>query len=246
MRAVQGVAVLLLIACGSAQAEFRAVVGRWDYDLSGFVVDRGETYDFERDLGVQATGRRSVRLELGTPEGWPDLAASFTELGARGQREESFDLESPLLPLPIESEPRRITSDADFDDLDLTARVPLQWGPAAVALGLTAKRLRGTVLIDDSDQPAPRRQEYDEVFPQLHADLRWPVTGFLALNAGLQGISYQGSRAVEWRAAVELRLLRRLLLEAGWQKKGYEITVGDDRLDATLDGALLRFGFLLD
>lgn len=223
-------------------AEFRVALGSWRYDLSGFVTDRGETFNFENDLGLQASGRRSLQLEYGTPEGWPDFAASFTQLGAQGER--TGPCTAGIAQCLIDPQPRRLATDVDFDDYDLTARIPLSVRNAAVSLGLTAKWLRGDLVIDDSDEPAPRRQNYDEVFPELHVQLRWPLSRFLTLAGAAQGISYGGSKATEYRAALELRLLK-LLVEIGWQEKRYEITLDDYRLDARLDGALLRFGFLL-
>lgn len=223
-------------------AEFRVGLGGWRYELSGSVTDRGETFDFDNDLGLRTSGRRSLLLEFDTKKGWPDFAASFSQIGAQGQHEETSTI--GIGPIPIEMGTRTLTSDADFNDYDLTARVPLRVGRAVISFGLTAKRLRGDLVIDDSEEPAPRRQNYDEVFPALHAQLRWPLSRFLTLAGAVQGIEYNGSKASEYRAALELRLLK-LLVEVGWQEKRYEITLDDYRLDARLDGALLRLGFLL-
>jgi hypothetical protein len=223
-------------------AEFRVGLGGWRYDLSGFVTDRGETFDFENDLGLQASGRRSLLLEFDTKEGWPDFAASFSQIGAQGER--TGPCTAGVAQCLIDPEPRRLATDTDFRDYDLAARVPLRVGGAVVSFGLAVKQLRGNLVIDDSDEPAPRRQDYDEVFPELHVQLRWPLSRFLTLAGAVQGIEYNGSKAVEYRAALELRVLK-LLVEAGWQEKRYEITLDNYRLDARLDGTLLRFGFLL-
>lgn len=244
MRSRLAIALVLLSlsAATPLQAgEFRAALGSWRYDLSGDVTDRGETFDFEKDLGLGASGRRSLLLEYDTPARWPDLAASFSQLGARGERTETRPAPLPIGP----PQTRRLATDVDFDDYDLTVRVPLRVAAAVVSLGLSAKRLRGEVVIDDSDEPAPRHQTYDEVFPQLHAQLRWPLSRFLTLAVAAQGIEYQGSKAAEYRVAAEIRLWKRAQIEFGWQEKRYEITLDDYRLDARLDGALLRLGVLL-
>lgn len=221
-------------------AEFRAALGSWRYDLSGSVTDRGETFDFKNDLGLRPSGRRSLLLGYDTAEGWPDFAASFSQIGAQGERTETRPGLLPINP----PQTRRLATDADFDDYDLTARVPWRLGGAVLSLGLTAKWLRGALVIDDSNEPAPRRQNYNEIFPQLHVQLRWPWSRFLTLAATAQGIEYRGSVANEYRAALELRL-GKLLLEGGWQEKRYEITLDNYRLDARFDGALLRIGFLI-
>lgn len=237
-------AVALACCAGATAAEFRATVGQWRYDLAGTVTDRGRTYDFQRDLALQTAGRRSVQLEWDTGPGpWPNWSASFAQLGAAGEREETFTLF--FGGIPVGSQTESVAASAEFDDVDLTARYPFSLGALQMALGLTAKRLRGEVLIDDSTQSGPSRQQYDETVPQLHAQLRWPLGKGLVLAAAGQGIEHDGSNALEWRAAAEIRWLAPLLLEAGWQEKRYDLNLGSYALDAQLDGAVLRAGLLL-
>lgn len=236
-----------LLACawsGAVAAEFRAGLGGWRYDLSGSVTDAGRSYDFEDDLALQPSGRRSVLLEWDTGEGWwPDWSASFSQLGAAGYSEETFTLF--VGGVPVGSQTESIAASADFDDYDLTARYPFDLGPFGAAVGLTAKRLRGEVLIDDSTRAAPSRQQYDETVPEVHLQLRWALGESLVLGAAGQGIRFGGDSALEWRATVEYRGLAPLLLEAGWQEKRYDLDLGDYALDARLGGALARVGFLL-
>jgi hypothetical protein len=219
--------------------ELRALFGGWHPELAGSVTDRGETFDFQDDLGLDASGRRSVLLELDTGRGrWPDWSASYSPLAAAGAREH----ETALIVVPGET--RRLAATADFDDYDLTARYPLRWRAFQLSLGLSVKRLRGVIVIEDSEEPAPRRERYDEIFPQLHAGLRWRLGSLMHLVGQAQGVEYDGSRAVEYRAAAELRVLEPLLLELGWQEKRYKIGLSDYALDAKLDGFLLRVGLL--
>lgn len=238
-------AVLACVACAGASAgEFRAAMGDWRYDLAGAVSDQGRTYDFQDDLELQTSGRRSVLLEWDTgPGGWPDWSASYARLGASGDHEETFTLF--VGGIPVGSQTESITTTADFDDFDLTARYPFELGALRCAAGVTAKRVRGEILLDDSSRPAPSRQQYDEIVPQLHAQVRWPLGKNFALAASGQGVEYDGSRAMEWRASAEIRWLAPLLLEAGWQEKNYDLDLGGYAFDAKLDGALLRAGFLL-
>jgi outer membrane protein len=236
-------AAAALLASSAATAEFRAGIGAWRYDLTGTVTDRGQTYDFERDLEIQASGRRSVLIEWDTGPGlWPDLAVSLSALGAAGRHEETFTL-FDLLGNPVGSQTESVSAAADFDDYDLTARYPFDWGALRFAVGLTAKRLRGTVLIDDSSNPPPSQQNYDETIPEVHAQVRVPLGKAFVLGASAQGIEAGGSSALEWRAALELRLLAPLLVEVGWQEKRYNIQLDSYALDARLGGALLRAGF---
>ena len=236
-------ALCLTLWAAGAAAEFRIGVGSWDYELSGNANDRGREYDFRDDLELQTSGRRSLLVELETgPGGWPDFAASYTQMGAAGQHTETF---TPLGPLGVPLPPvtQDIVASADFDDYEITARWPWTWGKVHWGGGLTLRRLTGTVVIEDSEQTDSTHEDYDVVLPQLHLRARWPLGKRLALSAAGYGVEYDGSRAVEWRAGAELRL-KALLLEAGWQEKRYVIDVDDFRLDAQLDGALLRAGFV--
>ena len=228
-----------------AAPEFRAGYGSWRYDLSGTVTDRDRTYDLRQDLEMEpSSGRHSVLIEWDTGPGWwPDLALAYVKLGAAGHHEETFTL-FDFLGQPIGTQTESITASADFDDYDLTLRYPFGLGPLQCAAGVTVKKLRGDVLIDDTSNPPPSRQSYDETVPELHAQLRWPLARWLALTAAGQGIKYDGNSASEWRATAELRL-GPVLLEGGWQAKRYDIQLTGYALDAQLDGALARIGFVL-
>ena len=242
---IPSLAALAALACGPlahAGAEFRAGYGSWRYDISGTVTDRNRTYDLQQDLELEPAGRRSIEVEWDTPSGWwPDLAVSFSQVGGTGEADyQSISLD--LLGNPIFQD-ETIVASADFDDVDVTARYPFGLGALQAAAGITVKRLRGTVVIDDSGNPPPSRQQYDETVPQLHGQLRWPIARWLALGTTVQGISYDGNRALEWQAGAELSL-GVFRLEAGWQEKRYEVKLTDYALDARLDGALARVGFV--
>lgn len=230
--------------CGSATAaEFRASYGSWRYDINGTVTDRDRVYDLQDDLALQTSGRRTLLVEWDTPSGWwPDLAVSLSDLGGSGQAEYQT-LTFDLFGNPIGTEDQTIQAAATFDDYDVTARYPFAVGAAAFALGVTVKKLSGTVVIDDSGNPPPSRQDYDETVPEAHASLRWTLGKRVAILGTLQGIQADGNRALEWRAGAELRL-GALLVEAGWQERRYNITLDDYALDARLGGALARAGFV--
>jgi len=242
---IPSLAALAAFACGPlahAAPEFRAGYGSWRYDIAGTVRDGDRTYDLQEDLELEAAGRRSIVVEWDTPTSWlPNLAVSFSQVGGSGEAEyRSVSLD--LLGNPLFQD-ETVSASADFDDLDVTLRYPFGLGPVQAAAGVTVKRLRGEVLIDDSGNPPPSRQRYDETVPQLHGQLRWPFARRLAATATGQGISYDGNRAVEWRAGAELTL-GPVLLEAGWQEKRYEVNLSDYALDARLDGAVARVGFV--
>jgi hypothetical protein len=233
-----GAALLLgaLFAPRAGASEFHATLGGWGYHFSGNVDDRGRRYDFQDDLELEPRRRRSAALEFDTRPGWwPDFAAGYTQIGADGDH-----VESTGGPIPGT---RTITTSARFDAWDLVARYPFRLGPLCASAGVALQQLRGDLVIVDSDDSITRREHYDEVFPQLHAQLRWRL-GPLALVAAGQGIAYDGSRALEWRGVAEFRAMEPLLVEFGWQEKRYDISLTDYALDARVRGALVRIGFL--
>jgi outer membrane protein len=240
-------ATVLLVAMGAMQAaaadaaEFRAVLGGWGYHITGTTLTDGQSYDLERDLQLHGSRRRSGLIEYDTPRGWiPDVAVGYSQLGASGSRSSSMTIGGIPLPPGTQS----VTASADFDDYDLTLRYPYRWGPVCFMGGLTVKHLAGEVDIDDSTQPEPSHQSYDEFVPMLHAGMRWRLGSLLTLVGAGQGISAGDSRAIDWRATAEVRVLAPLLVEVGWQQKRYDIQVEDYALDATLEGLLVRIGFL--
>lgn len=228
---------LALLAAAPARAdELRALFGGWSYDFEGSIDDRGTHYDFKDDLDLKPLRRRGFALEIDTPEGgWPDLTLTYTPMGAEGER-----IEEITFPLPAT---REIRTDADFDAHEVVARWPLNSSPLRLSAGIALQRLRGRVVIDDSEEAQQRYERYDEIFPQLHAQVRMAGRS-LGLEAVAQGISYQGSRAIEFRALVEARFLSPLLVQFGWQEKRYEIELSDYALDARVSGAVLRFGVI--
>lgn len=231
------IAMALMSAAAPTQgAELRATFGSWGYHFEGDVIDQGTRYDLKDDLELEPHRRRSAAFEYDTPAGaWPDLALSYSQMGARGHHEEQV-----TLPLPGT---RTIDTDADFDSYELVARYPFRFGPARLSAGVAVQQLRGELLIDDSGQASASRQDYDETFPLLHAQLRLRLPG-LALVTTAQGVEYDGSRALEWRALLEARFLEPLQVEVGWQEKRYEIELTDYALDTRVSGLLVRVGLV--
>ena len=224
-----------------ASAEFRAGFGPWSYDLKGHVTDNDKTYDFERDLELQAAGRGSVLLAWDTGAGAPDWSVGYARFGATGHHVETVTV---LFPPPPSMQTVTIDTSADLRDYDVTMSWPVHAGNLALSLGLTLKRLSGEIVIDDTSNPPPSHEQYGQTFLQLHVGMRLPLGSAFALTGAAQGASYGGNRATEWRLGAELKLFTHLLLEAGFEAKRYKIDVNNYKLDARLGGALLRAGFV--
>lgn len=237
-------AALVAGATPAAQAaELRAAYGNWGFDVSGTATNSGNVYDFQRDLAAHSTARHSLSLAWDTGPGWwPDLALSDSSIGAAGTNTAPRSVQVLPPPAPPSTTTTTMMVDAGFRDQDLVARYPWGWGPLQLAAGIAVKRMRGTVEITDSSQSQPSRGDYDETFPELHGQLRWPLGRWLTLTAVGQGVQYQDSRALEWRVGAEMPGFAPLLLEAGWQQKRYNISVNGDALDASLSGVMLRAG----
>lgn len=242
LRTLSFTALALFSAAGSA-AELRATSGRWSYDLSGTATNGPDTYDFQRDLELQTGSRRSVEIAWDTPEGaWPDLALGLQRIAASGDHEETETV--LVLGVPVTEVTRTIMTAGDLKETHLTARYPWTWGSLRMAGGLTARHLEGHFRIEDSDNGQAEDSAYDELIPQLHLGARLPLGQAVTLLAQTDAVTYSGNSAVQWRAGAELRVFRRLLVEAGWQASRYTIELEDDRLDARLAGALVRLGLV--
>lgn len=239
-----GALALATMAIGgnASAAEFRIGAGAWNYDLTGTVTDNGRTYDFEKDLALETSGRTSATLEWDTSPGWyPDIAASYSHMGAHGSHTETTVI--VINGIPIGSVTRTVVAAADFYDSDVALRYPWTWGGTRLTGGLVAKHLKGRVDIADSSQSQAIHDHYDEWIPEVQLGLRRPLGSWLTLAGTAQGVEYQGNKAYEWRALAEVRVLKPLILEGGWQSKRYRIDVDGYALDATVSGALLRAGF---
>lgn len=246
LKKIISAAALAVLCAPATHAEVRGAYGNWLFGISGTAVEGGKTYDFERDLAARRAGNNSLQLAWDTGPGWwrPDLELNLSRIGVQGS---NTGLRcTQVVPVgPPSCVTTTLTVDSNFHDEELVARYPLNSGALKLSAGLAVKHLRGTVVITDSSQSQPSRGDYNQTFPELHADLRWPVTSWAVLELVGQGAQYQGSRAFEWRAGFEVQALAPLLIEASWQQKRYDINVNRDALNVSLDGALLRAGFLL-
>jgi hypothetical protein len=235
-------ALVLAWAPALASAEVRVELGAWHYDVAGTVTDKGKTYDFDRDLNLQPSGRGNLVVAWDTSPGWwPDWSASYTKFGARGHHVEVTTIGTP--PLQI-TRTDTIDATANLRDYDVAATWPMHAGALALSAGLAVERLAGDVTIDDTSNPPPSHETYGQTFPELRLGARMPLGGSFALDGAAQGVSYGGNRAVEWRAGAELRLFQRLLLSAGYQVKRYKVDLSSYKLDARLSGALVSVGWV--
>jgi hypothetical protein len=229
----------LLLSPALAHAQVRIEAGSWKYDLTGTVVDNGKTYEFDRDLDLQASGRGSLAIAWDTAPGpWPDWTASYTRFGAHGHHEETA-----VILLPPFMQNVIIDATANLRDVDIGATWPIHLGAGALSAGFALKRLSGDLTIDDSSNPPPSRETYGQTFPELKLGLRVPLGAAFAIDAATQGVSYGGNRATEWRVGAELKLFQHFLLSAGYQARTYKVDLNSYKLDAHLKGALLSAGW---
>lgn len=228
------VVVFAVLFCGPAGAsEIRAALGGWHFDVAGAVHDGTLNYDFEDDLNLKSQGEFHLELEWRAPEGWwPDVVLSWSSSKATGGQ--VFPGAPPLI------EDRTLSADADTSELDVTLRYPINWDALRFSAGLNLKRVASDIRIEDSAEDEPTDEKLNLVFPQAHVAARLPLGELFALSATFQGVKFQDNTAYDVRAGVEFLLFDPILVEAGWQRKRYDVSDGSYALDATLDGLLLR------
>jgi hypothetical protein len=235
----------LLCATSAAAQTLSLSAGGWNYRVAGEVTRAGQTQDLDDDLDVQGRRRSFLAAELRPGEygpGWlPDLVLRRTRIDAAGQRTVSGSVS--VGPVPIGEESGTAFVDADLEDRELTLRYPYRIRSLEAVAGISVKQLRGPVTVRNDQDSQASTEQLDELYPQLHAGLRWQALPRLRL--GLEGgwISAEGNRADEVRVEVAAPLLAGLGLVAGWQQKRYDLQSGDSKYDARLSG--LFVGLLL-
>ena len=237
-------ALALCLLPGLAQAQmFDLYAARWNYDIEGTVTDSGDTLDLQDDLAVEPRKQDLLIARWDTPGRWPDLALHYTPIRVTGQTDVTTT--TTFGPIVLDETTSTALTDADLKDLDLAARMRWDRNNNIYWLGAAVKRIKGSILVSDADNPDNReRQPVNQTFPLLHAAAWLPYNDWLAFEVEAQAVSYQGDKAIELRVAADAAW-RRLRLTAGWQRKDYEFDGGRYRIDAELCGFYLGAGFAL-
>ncbi len=235
-----GFFVLALLFCATATAgPLRFGAGLWDYEVTGNDVDNGVRRDFQSDLAVQPTAKMRLALEFDWRDAWfPDLAATYSEFGGEGNV--AGETGDGLLGLGGGS--AGVETRAELRNMDITLRWPLAIGAVTFSPGLSLQKLDGEVTIEDPANNSHTRQELDEIFPQLHGELRWEPTDWASLSGVVQAIASGDQAANEYRIMAGVNLFSALRIEAGWQQKRYDLKQDDFELHARLRGLLFQAG----
>lgn len=229
---------LALLFCGHAQAEsLRFGAGIWDYEVTGSEVDNGVRRDFQRDLDVRPGSKTRVALEFDWRKAWwPDLAATYSEFGGDG------DVSGQNGGSLFGGGTSGVTTRAELRGIDFTARWPLPLGDFTFSPGLSLQKLDGEVVIEDSANNTVTRQALDEIFPQIHGELRWEPLDWLSISGVVQAISDGEQSANEYRVLAGVQVFGPLRLEAGWQQKRYDLQKPQFEIHTRLSGALFQAG----
>lgn len=208
----------------------------WDYHVSGEYQQSGTTYDFGNGFNPSNNSRALYRLRWDTGHTWwiPDLAASYGRIEVSGQQGVSTTGSIGPIPITVNSTAH---ANANVRDLDITARWPWQFGWGRLSLGVTAKQLRGHVLITDSAVSGTVTNEpVNELFPMAHAFLEVPIGSRLRLGLGGDWAALDGDEADNVLAMARLKVIGPLDLTGGWQLKRYKVRNDGYRLDTRLQG----------
>lgn len=216
----------------------------WDLDISGYVEDGDSRLDFDRDLQVEPRQERFYSFRWNTGPGyWPDISAAYTPIDAEG-RSTSSASGGQILDIPIGvGGSTTALIDADIDDWELSFSYPLQLGSSAVAIGLTAKKLDGEVLILENGQTEVSREEINQTFPQLHLGLTLPLAKNFLLETAGNYVRAEGDQVHDWHAAARLQF-GKLCLSGGWQERRYQVQNTSYDIDARLSGAFAGLGLV--
>jgi hypothetical protein len=226
-------AALTFAAPAFAADQFFLSYSYWDYKVSGRYEQDGTNYDFDNDFKPSNSSRALYRLRWDTPAGWwPDLAASYGRIDVSGQK--AVTTNTGIGPIPIQ-----VNSTADVHanvrDGDVTLRWPWQLGWARLSAGVTAKQLRGNVLISDN-VGGSTRQSVNTLFPMAHAFLEIPIGSRLRIGVGGDWAALNGDAADNIAAIVRFKVIGPLDLTGGWQRKHYKVDSDDYRLNTRLQG----------
>lgn len=226
-------------------ADFSFGADYWGYDVRGQVDRNGDVLDFQSDLDVKARTHTQYLAAWNTGPGWwkPDLAFSYTPIKASGQHDVPGGTRFGGLLFPPTN--NTVLGDADLADLSVSLRYPLTLGATHVWGGLTLKRLNGHVTVRDQNDTQEDQQDFNELFPMLHAAVAAPLASWLTLAGQADFIKYGSNSAWDLRAGVSVGVYGPVGLNLGWQGKHYHVESGSYRLNATLSGATagLYFNF---
>lgn len=232
----------LLFSASASAGPLRFSAGLWDYKVTGHDVDNGVRRDFQRDLAVQPAGQLRLAAEYDWRESWYlDLAATYSTFGGDG----STTVQNGGGLLGIGSGSSTVTTThADLRDVDFTARWPFEFGDFTFSPGLSLQKLDGEVLIEDRGNNTVSRQNVNEIFPQVHGELRWQPADRFSVSGVVQAISSGEQAAGEYRVLAGWQIYGPVLLQAGWQEKRYDLKQPRFEIHARLRGLLFQAGFL--
>lgn len=226
----------LLSTPAMATDQFFLGYSYWHYKVSGTYQDSGSSFDLGNGGYAPSSNSRAMyRMRWDTGPGWwmPDLAASFGRIEVSGQQNVTTSANVGPVPVTVNS---TATVYTNVRDLDVTARWPLQLGWGRLSLGVTAKQLRGSVLINDTaSTPTQTRESVNALFPMAHAFLEVPFGSRLRVGGGGDWAALDGDEADNILAIARLKVIGPLDLTAGWQSKHYKVHDGY-RLDTRLQG----------
>lgn len=203
----------------------------WSVSPEGTVAESGVEYDIRDDLSMQDDTTGAIELR------WLGAFARFQPLEFRG--ESQITSTATILGIPLISTTESVGSRVDIDEWSAG------WRPFSLLglkLGAAVKHIEGT--LDARIGDAVEAYSIDETFPLIAAEFSVPL-GFLGLSAGGEGmwVSYDDDTVYEWQ--IQMRIGGEgPHASLGYRLQRYDITDGNEALDATLDGVFAQLGWL--
>jgi hypothetical protein len=244
-KGISGLATALLLALAAPAVhagEFDALAGAWLYDVRGIYVDRGQTLDFQRDLGLSGRSPTLLSAAYVPDHAWYPIAAiDYQRIAVEGTgtvtAQSSIGL--PLLQIPF-SVSDRVDSRVALNDLDGTLELKLPIPHVQAGLGAMLKYVDGDVVVDDQTSGRVVDDHVHTLIPLVYARLGAHLSEWLRLDVSGGWIADDNDEADQERATLTANW-GVFAVTAGWQRAHYRI---GDQLDARVSGALLGLNLI--
>lgn len=205
-------------------------LGGWVVTPDGTVSESGVEYDLREDLNMREETIGAIELQ------WLGAFARFQSVEFSGESEISGS--SGVLGVPLFTVAEPVGSRVDIDEWSAGWR-PIDF--FGLKLGAAVKHIEG--MLDARVGDAVGAYPVDETFPLVAAEFALPL-GIFGLVVGAEGlwVAYDDDTVYEWQMQVGFGG-EGPHVSLGYRLQRYDISNGDEALDATLDGAFAQLGW---
>ncbi len=228
----------LLLAAPLVQADvigLGATVSYWDSDLSGRVVNNGDTVSVDNDLNLDSSSNANATLYFEHPiPVLPNVRINYTKVDQSGRGQVGVT--------GFDGVTGNVHSDLEIEQLDLTLYYEILDNWVNLDLGLTARDLSGELTVSQVGGALSSKTEVDGIVPMGYIAARFDLP-FTGVSVGGEGnvISFDGDSLHDFNVygQYEVALIQ---LRAGYRKMSLDYEDDDDTLDVDIDGPFISAG----